>query len=404
MDDVTDGGVNAIVVYDVESDLGDAGMREGTYVHLFSSSVVQTLSFLAALLAPALAYPQRRATTCNGHAELCDRSYGNVSFVGAHDSYAIGVNNIATNQDQNITQQLNDGIRMLQMQAHLQNGEIRLCHTSCVCLFDGGSLQDYLALVYFLLFHSHLKSWLDANPNEVLSLLIVNSDNRPASEYDAIFKAASLDTVSFAPDSSPLTTTAWPSLGSMIDSGKRLVTYLDNGADSSIPYLIDEFTNVWETAFNVIDPSFDCQVNRTKGDTSTQMYLINHFLDTLFLSQPVPFIDQLNVTNAASGAGSLGAQVDTCVTGYGRAPNFLLVDFYEYGAGSVFEVAAAINGVQYSPTTPIATPSSTSTSSSTSSSGTNSSNAALSLNGIKISLDPSLLVVAGMTLGPYFFL
>ena len=35
----------------------------------------------------------RRATVCNGHAELCNRSFGNVTFVGAHDSYAIGVNN-----------------------------------------------------------------------------------------------------------------------------------------------------------------------------------------------------------------------------------------------------------------------------------------------------------------------
>lgn len=25
--------------------------------------------------------------------KLCDRSYGNVTFVGAHDSYAVGVNN-----------------------------------------------------------------------------------------------------------------------------------------------------------------------------------------------------------------------------------------------------------------------------------------------------------------------
>ena len=32
-----------------------------------------------------------RATICNGYAELCSRSYGNVSFVGAHDSYAFKV-------------------------------------------------------------------------------------------------------------------------------------------------------------------------------------------------------------------------------------------------------------------------------------------------------------------------
>jgi hypothetical protein len=32
-----------------------------------------------------------------------------------------------------VTQQLTDGIRMLQMQAHNDSGVIQLCHTSCVC-------------------------------------------------------------------------------------------------------------------------------------------------------------------------------------------------------------------------------------------------------------------------------
>jgi hypothetical protein len=36
---------------------------------------------------------QRRATICNGHAELCERSFGSVTYVGTHDSYAIGLTN-----------------------------------------------------------------------------------------------------------------------------------------------------------------------------------------------------------------------------------------------------------------------------------------------------------------------
>lgn len=88
-----------------------------------------------------------------------------------------------------------------------------------------------------------------------------------------------------------------------------------------------EFTNVWETPFDVIDPAFDCSVNRTKGDSSTQMYLINHFLDTIgFGGNPVPDVAAANVTNGVSGTSSLGAQVDTCVAANGRAPNFMLVD------------------------------------------------------------------------------
>lgn len=42
-----------------------------------------------------------------------------------------------------VTQQLNDGIRMLQMQAHLSDSVLHLCHTSCI-LYDGGTLESYL--------------------------------------------------------------------------------------------------------------------------------------------------------------------------------------------------------------------------------------------------------------------
>ncbi|KAF9229054.1 PLC-like phosphodiesterase [Gyrodon lividus] len=287
-----------------------------------------------------------RATTCNGSPDLCNRSFANVTFVGAHDSYAVGINNLATNQDYNITQQLNDGIRMLQVQAHNLNGVIQLCHTSC-SLYDGGPLSTYLGTV---------KIWLDANPSEVLSLLIVNSDGFPPTTYDSVFKGAGLDTMSYAPPSASIPATQWPTLGSLIDSGKRLITFMDASADfNAVPYIIDEFTNIWETPYDVTT-TFDCSVNRTNGDPSTQMYLINHFLDTLVLGQPVPNPGQANQTNAVSGPNSLGEQFYLCAGQYGRNPNFMLVDFYEYGGGSVFEVAATANGVTYSPATPIATP------------------------------------------------
>ncbi|KAL1697580.1 PLC-like phosphodiesterase [Schizophyllum commune] len=282
--------------------------------------------------------PLRRASTCNGFSELCDKSFGNVSFVGAHDSYAVGTDNLAVNQDYDVTQQLKDGIRMLQLQVHNQDNTLQLCHTSC-SLFNGGTLEDYLKKV---------KSWMDDNTNDVLSILIVNIDNVAPTEYATVFESAGLDQVSYSPSTSTLSASSWPTLGEMIDDGKRLVTFLDNQADtSSVSYLVDEFTNIWETAYDVTDTTFDCEVNRTKGDTSTQMYLINHFLDKVLLGNPVPDKDNADTTNAASGTGSLGTQVETCTNQYGRAPNFMLVDFYEYGGGSVFQVAADLNGVTY---------------------------------------------------------
>lgn len=174
----------------------------------------------------------------------------------------------------------------------------------------------------------------------------MNSDDFPPTAFDTLFKAAGLDKLSYVPPSAAITSTQWPTLGSMISSGTRLVTFLDAMADfTSVNYLmagthipvmipnmstnanmLKEFINVWETAYDVTTTTFDCNVNRTQGDSSTQLYLINHFLDTLFLGQPTPDKTQANVTNGVSGVGSLGQQVQTCAAEYGRDPNYLLVD------------------------------------------------------------------------------
>ena len=69
----------------------------------------------------------------------------------------------------------------------------------------------------------------------------------------------------------------------MIDSGKRVVVFLDAGADTdrSVPYILPEFQMVWETPFSVTDASFPCSVDRIAGPlgTTDHMYMINHSLN-----------------------------------------------------------------------------------------------------------------------------
>jgi len=305
---------------------------------------------------------QKRATVCNGHAELCSKSYASVSYVGTHNSYAFGADNLSASQDYDVTQQLDDGIRALTVQAHKSSDGVHLCHTTCL-LYDAGFIVTYLKKV---------QAWLVANPTEVVTLVIVNIDNLPAATYAQGFQAAGLVDLSYAPSQATLALADWPTLGAMIDSGKRLVTFMDHQADfATVPYIVDEFTNMWETPFDVMDPAFPCDVNRTAGpDPSTKMYLINHYLyepvTIVGVSTLGPAKSKLAVTNAASGVGSLGAEVQNCVTAHTNPPNILLVDYYSYGEGSVFQVAASINGVTYSPTKPIAPPNPTGTGSSTS--------------------------------------
>lgn len=171
------------------------------------------LLLLASILPPTHAQP-----ACNGHPALCARQYSNITQIGTHDSAFIGALP-QDNQDQPLTTQLNAGIRFLQAQTHVNPfGTLSLCHTSCY-LLDAGSLTSYLSTV---------KTWLDANPSEVLTLLLTNGDNLPPSSFDAAFTASNLKPYAFHPASSPapLHLTAWPTLQDLITANTRLVFFL----------------------------------------------------------------------------------------------------------------------------------------------------------------------------------
>ena len=81
--------------------------------------------------------------------------------------------------------------------------------------------------------------------------------------------------------------------------------------------------------------------------------MINHFLDTqltIFGQQAVmPYIAKLNETNAATGFGSIGAQVDSCLMDMGRAPNVILLDYYDSNGNEPFVVANQLNGISSKP-------------------------------------------------------
>lgn len=83
-------------------------------------------------------------------------------------------------------------------------------------MLDAGPLQDYLGTV---------KTWLDANPNEVVTLLITNGDGLDINRFGAAFEAVGLDSYAFVP-SGTLALADWPTLGTMISAGQRVVVLM----------------------------------------------------------------------------------------------------------------------------------------------------------------------------------
>lgn len=298
--------------------------------------------------------PPRPTNTrpCNNYPELCARKYSNITQVGCHNSPFVRAGSAAANQQYLVTAQLDDGIRFLQAQIQwpTQNDTStpHLCHTTCD-LLDAGPLTTYLRTV---------RDWVAAHPYDVVTVLLGNGNYSTPDHYAPSIEASGITQFAYTPSVVPMRLADWPTLGQMILSGQRVVLMLDYMANqTAYPWLLDEFGGMWETPFDPVDAAFPCDVQRPPGlaaaDAGGRLYLMNHNLnaEVSVLGQTVlvPAVSRLNVTNGVEGNGSLGLAAERCREEWGRAPNVLNVDYYNYGSypGSVFEVAAAMNNVSF---------------------------------------------------------
>lgn len=270
---------------------------------------------------------------CNGHPELCDKKYGNVTFLGSHDSFAFSPSILALSRTQevNLTAQLNHGSRLLQAQSHMKDGVLHFCHTSCG-LFDGGSVEDYLLLV---------KQWLVENPYEVLTFIFTNPELHSVTDvWKPIFEKTGIADYAYVPPQPVMGRDDWPTLREFITTGKRVIIFLDKGADKRATpeqdYILPEFKMVWEDPYNPTDASFPCTVDRTAGPLppTDQLYLINHNLNfdlMPFFKPGFKFPDRLNSLRT-NGIYSIYSHALNCAAIMNnRNPNFVLTDFSNVG-------------------------------------------------------------------------
>lgn len=297
-------------------------------------SLIRTTSVLVAVLFAASTTTAQQV--CNNAEALCSKTYDNLTHLGAHDAaFVRDSSNAFTpagNQFYNASTQLSYGVRLLSAQAHNAGDGVHLCHTNCL-LYDAGLLSDWL---------TDIREWMDANPNDVVSVLIVNSDNNNATTLGGIFNSSGITDYAYVPSANkgPVT---WPTLGDMISQNKRFVAWvasLDPASNEDAPFLLDEFSFIFENQYDVTDAgSFSCDSNRPTTDTGNALRtgmlpLMNHFLDDkLFGSDiEIPSVENADNTNKDSGdTGNFGDAANSCIAAYDRAPPFTLVDFANVG-------------------------------------------------------------------------
>ncbi|RMY32933.1 hypothetical protein D0865_14601 [Hortaea werneckii] len=331
-----------------------------------------TLSALSVLLSAfrtTLAQSTSSSTACNNSPSLCNRAYNNVSHIGAHNSPFVRDESndysLSGNQYFNSSTQLSAGVRLLtaQVQTNSDSGELHVCHTSC-SLLDAGKLSDWL---------SEVNGWLEDNPNDVVTVLLVNGAGASANDLAAEYETAGIGDIAYTPtsssssssNSSSASATAsntassssdWPTLQNLIDQGTRMVNFVaDLDDNSGASYLLNQYDYVFENDYNNVSPTdFSCEASRPTSIANNAqqalnqglMPLMNHFLyaEVAAFDIQYPNTSYIDTTNAPSGGtGNLGASGSRCSSEYGRAPTFIVVDFFN--VGPAIETVDRLNGV-----------------------------------------------------------
>jgi hypothetical protein len=310
---------------------------------LSTRTVLTTAGALATVLAVGLgsvfvanaasAEPQ----SCNGHVELCSRRYDQVVFTESHNAMsASDLGWLGANQDVPMPEQLNSGVRVLHIDtrywetpdvtasfaaslppdlagvvlaaaaaANPVRPGVWLCHA--LCRLGATKLETGLRQV---------ADFMQNNPNEVVTLDI--EDKVSAADTVAVFRRSGLSRYVYTPGDPRQ---PWPTLGHMINSGRRLVVFAENHGGAPGWYA-PLYRYAMETPYSFASPAdFSCVPNR--GRTGKRLFVLNNFI-----TRAAPSRNDAAVVNARS---AIVNRARRCAAQRGHAPNFINVDFSTLG-------------------------------------------------------------------------
>ena len=330
---------------------------------------------IAAVVVVALAFTgavrkvhARSALTCNGYGQLCGRRLDEVVFAGTHNSMSAADSPgwLIANQDRDVGNQLQDGIRLFKISTHyavknsagwvttdiaaegarvnrvagklpprarealqrlsrsLSNGspaagrrDIWLCHT--LCELGATRMVDFLATI---------RRFLELNPDQVIVLFdedyVAERDLRSAFKRAGLFRR-----LATLQQGEPL-----PTLGDLIRSQHNLVVFSQKPPSGKYPWNPYAFNWIQDTPLGATKPSqFTCKVYR--GTRGEPLLMMNNWAD-VFPPRPTPNLPLVK-------RAFILARARQCVQQRGRTPNLILTDYYN--RGDVVGTVALLNGL-----------------------------------------------------------
>eukprot|EP00258_Populus_trichocarpa_P020680 XP_024436699.1 PI-PLC X domain-containing protein At5g67130 isoform X2 [Populus trichocarpa] len=272
----------------------------------------------------------------------CNNSlpFNKYAFLTTHNAFAIdgypshtGIPRITvTNQEDSITEQLNNGARALMLDTYDFRGDVWLCHSF------KGQCYDFTAFGPAIDTLKEIEAFLSANPTEIVTLILEDYVQAP-NGLTKVFADAGLKKYWFPVSKMPKNGQDWPLVSDMVQNNQRLLVFTSIQSKEASEGIAYQWNYMVENQYGDDGMKAGSCPNRKESppldDKSRSLVLVNYFrsISMKKLSCEDNSENLINMLRTCDGAAA------------SRWANFVAVNYYKRSeGGGSFQAVDLLNG------------------------------------------------------------
>ncbi|KAJ6894650.1 PI-PLC X domain-containing protein [Populus alba x Populus x berolinensis] len=266
--------------------------------------------------------------------------FNKYAFLTTHNAFAIdgypshtGIPRITvTDQEDSITEQLNNGARALMLDTYDFHGDVWLCHSF------KGQCYDFTAFGPAIDTLKEIEAFLSANPIEIVTLILEDYVQAP-NGLTKVFADSGLMKYWFPVSKMPKNGQDWPLVSDMVQNNQRLLVFTSIQSKEASEGIAYQWNYMVENQYGDDGMKAGSCPNRKESssldDKSRSLVLINYFrsISNKELSCEDNSENLINMLRTCDGAAA------------GRWANFVAVNYYKRSeGGGSFQAVDLLNG------------------------------------------------------------